>query len=252
MKNFKSFLEEQRSSKKPVAVWVVGGAASGKSTVAELALVKGLKFKLVDPDEGFEQILKKYNLGNEIEKEDPAERKRKEEEKKRLGIKPVSVKDLKDPMDFFKIKKPTVNGAAAIGREIARRTQEDAIAKRDNLVFVETGVQVGKIRNMKKRLEDEGYRTYIVYVGINPKANLSKQDDFEKVLEVIKQRSNKRASGGGRKLDDDILRKSLSGQEKVKSQLLPIFRRDVLYIDTGSGSVSQNATKLKTAISRLL
>lgn len=250
MKSFSTFITEK--TKRPIAVWVVGGAASGKSTVGEMALVKGLRMKLVDPDEGFEQILRKFNLGNEIEKETPEDRKRKEEEKKKLGIKPVSVKDLKDPMDFFKIKKPTVNGAAAIGREIARRTQEDAIAKQDNIVFVETGVQVGKIRNMKKRLEDLGYQTFIVYVGIQPKLDLSKEKNFEAVLDVIKQRSNKRASGGGRKLDDAILRKSLSGQEQVKKQLVPIFRTNVLWIDTSKGSVAQNAAKVKARISKLL
>lgn len=247
--NYKQLKEALR---KPIAVWVVGGAASGKSTVADVALIRGLKFKLIDPDEPFEKILKQYNLGTEIEQESPEEKKRKAELKKQGKLTTVSMGDLADPMDYFKVKKPTVNGAAAVGREITKRNKESAIAQRDNIAFVETGALVGQIRNMKKRLEDLGYITLVAYVGPNAKADLSNSKNFEATLDVIMQRSSKRAGSGGRKLDDAILRKSLSSQSKVKKELLPLFGRNVLYLDTLKSSVKRNATDLRKMVRKFL
>ncbi|MBT3369078.1 MAG: hypothetical protein HN416_18185, partial [Nitrospina sp.] len=46
MKSFTTHIEEAKTPK-PSAVWVLGGAASGKSTIAEQAIVKGLGFELI-------------------------------------------------------------------------------------------------------------------------------------------------------------------------------------------------------------
>ena len=80
MKRFKTHMIEARMAKKN-AVWVIGGAASGKSTVAETALVKGLKFTLIDVDVPFERLLKKFNVSSEIKKVSAEDKKKREAEK---------------------------------------------------------------------------------------------------------------------------------------------------------------------------
>jgi|APSaa5957512535_1039671.scaffolds.fasta_scaffold03967_11 hypothetical protein len=250
MKRFSTYLTEAR--KRPVAVWVVGGAASGKSTIAEAAIVKGLKFVLIDPDEPFEKILKKFKLGSDIEADSPEEKKRKAELKKAGVTKTTKMADLKDPMDFFKGRRPTTNAASAVGREITRRKQEDTLASRKNIVFVETGGQVGRIRNLKNKLESEGWRTYIVFVGIRPDLDLNNQKNFDAVAKEIEKRGAKRQAGGGRGLSLDILKKSLSMMEKVKKDLVPLFGRSKMMVDTAEGDPRKNINKVKAAIKRLI
>ena len=244
MKSFKTHLEEAKTPK-PSAVWVVGGAASGKSTIAEDAIVKQLGFELIDVDQPFEAMLKKFKLSPVIEKPPAKTAAQKAADK----LKPkVTMSDLKDPMDFFNGKKPSTLGASAVAREITKRKNESVMASKKNICFVETGGQIGAIKNKKKDLEDLGYKTFVVYVGVHPKKNLSNEKEFQVVLNTLKERGNKRLKGGGRGLDPKILESSLRQQIKVRDQLLPIFSRNQLLIDTTDGDPRKNIAKTKKTI----
>tara|TARA_Y100000034_G_scaffold136371_1_gene212441 strand:+ start:2042 stop:2794 length:753 start_codon:yes stop_codon:yes gene_type:complete len=244
MKTFITYLEEAKVPK-PSAVWVVGGAASGKSTIAENAIVRQLKFELIDVDEPFEKMLKKFSLSSVIEKPPPKTAAQKAADKLKT---PVKMSDLEDPMDFFKDKKPSTLGASAVAREITKRRNIEVTEARKNVVFVETGGQIGAIKNKKKALEDLGYKTFIVFVGVHPELNLNKPKDFQKVLDTLIDRGQQRLRAGGRGLDPKILETSLKQTQKVKDQLVPIFGRNKLFIDTTDGNPTKNIAKTKRTI----
>ena len=82
MQRFKSFLHEGKNT--PHAIWVVGGAASGKSTVAEKAIVSDLKFTLIDVDKPFEEMLKQFNLSPDIKKSTPEQLEKSRARKKKI------------------------------------------------------------------------------------------------------------------------------------------------------------------------
>ena len=249
MKRFKTHMIEARMAKKN-AVWVIGGAASGKSTVAETALVKGFKFTLIDVDVPFERLLKKFNVSSEIKKVSAEDKKKREAEKKAQGIKAVSMKALADPEDMFKLKKASVGSIGAVAREITSRSQESTIAAGRNLVFVETGGQIGKIKNMKKRLEGAGYKTFVVFVGVHPELDLNKKENFDKVFQIVQARGSDRQAAGGRGLDPKILERSLRVSEKVKKELLPLFKRNRLILDSANNKPRALITKTKSVISK--
>lgn len=247
MQSFKTFITEK--SKQPTAVWVVGGAASGKSTIAESTLVKKLGFVLIDVDKPFEFYLKKFNLSPDIQKQTPEQRKKAQEKKKKedalikAGKLPPRKKmaDYENPEDYFKDNPPTTNRASVVAREKTRRLKDTTLEKRDNVVFVETGGQIGRIRNEKKKMEEMGYKTYIVYVGPYANEDLEKPAVYKKTYDLIVKRGEKRRKSGGRGLDPKILETSLKQSVKVKKELLPLFGRNQLMIDTSStGGLRKN------------
>ncbi|MBT4088903.1 MAG: hypothetical protein HOE30_10450 [Deltaproteobacteria bacterium] len=242
MKSFTTHIEEAKTPK-PSAVWVLGGAASGKSTIAEQAIVKGLGFELIDTDEPLDKMLKKFGLSMTISLPKP-----KTAEQKANAKKPVKMADLDDPMDFFKTSKPTVTRARVVANEITKRKNADVTSARKNVVFVETGGNLGAVANKKKLLEDQGYKTFAIMVGVQPMLDLSKDENFQRVFDTIQDRSNKRLSGGGRTVDPKILKSSLLVTQKVRDKLMPVFGKNKLFIDTSSGDPRKNIAKTKRAI----
>jgi len=241
--------------KQPYAVWVVGGAASGKSTVAEKAIAQGLGFELIDVDDPFEKLVKKYKLSFDIKAPTPEERARSKEieQLRKAGKLPPAQKmtDLKNPEDFLK-GKPSTNKASVVARELTKRKQEQGMNSRKNLLFVETGGQIGAIKNKKKQLEEIGYKTFVVLVGIHPELDLNKQSNFDKVAGIVTLRGKKRAGAGGRNLDPKILEKSLKQVEKVKKELLPVFGKNKLIIDTSNDNPTKNISTVKSTIKRFM
>jgi hypothetical protein len=246
MKSFLTHIDEAKTPK-PSAVWVVGGAASGKSTIAEDAIVRQLGFELIDVDQPFEMMLKKFGLSPEIQKPVPKTAAEKAKDKA-MGKVPVTMSDLKDPMDFFKGKEPSTLGASAVAREITKRNTEQVTTALKNVVFVETGGQIGAVKNKKLAFEKLGYKTFIVMVGVQPELDLSNKKNFDRVLATLTERGNKRRKGGGRGLDPKILETSLKQSQKVRDTLVPIFGKNKLFIDTSSGDPRKNIAKTKRAI----
>ena len=244
MKSYSSFLHEMKT-KAPHAIWVLGGAASGKSTIAEKSIVKGLKFVLIDVDKPFEEFLKKYNLPPDIRKSTDAEKAKAKLKRDKLKADieagkakaPPAMKDLADPEDYFKTKKKiTTNHASVVAREKTARLKDSTLAQKQNVVFVETGGQIGRIKNEKKAMEAMGYRTFVVYVGPYVDPDLEKPAVYKKFKDLIVKRGEKRRKGGGRGLDEKILETSLKQSIKVKKELLPLFKKDVFFVDTGEKS----------------
>jgi hypothetical protein len=258
MQRFKSFLHEGKNT--PHAIWVVGGAASGKSTVAEKAIVSDLKFTLIDVDKPFEEMLKQFNLSPDIKKSTPEqlEKSRARKKKNDALIKagkmkaPTKMADMEDPMDFLKGSKPTTNRVSVVAREKTRRLKDSTIKNLQNVVFVETGGQIGRIRNEKAAMEKLGYNTFIVYVGVYADLDLNLPVNFNKVRAKITERGLKRAKEGGRNLDPKILETSLKQSVKVQKELVPLFGKNTMVVDTAQGSVSSNQKKVTQRIKKWL
>ena len=240
-------------SKHPHAIWVVGSAASGKSTIAEKAF-ESPKYTLIDVDKPFERLISKYGL-SPIITSDTEEEKAKRKEKAQLikeGVLPPAPKmiDYKNPELYLRHdgNPPTTNRCSVVSREIIRRDKAKAIDNFESIVFVETGGQVGRIKNEKKHLESLGYHTLIVYVGIEPDLDLNDVYEFESILDILVDRSKYRASKGGRDLDVAILGKSLDMMKKVKEKLLPEFGDDVLIINNNTKNLKKLIKETKSLI----
>ena len=187
MQRFSSFLTEGKNT--PHAVWVVGGAASGKSTIAEKAIIKDMGFTLIDVDKPFEELLKRYKLSADIMKQTDEQKAFAKEKKAKLDADvkagrvkaPLKMSEYKDPMDYLKNNKPTTNRVSVVAREQTSRLKVESLEKLRNICFVETGGQIGRIKNEKAAMEKMGYSTFIVYVGVHAGLDLTVPANYKKV-----------------------------------------------------------------------
>ena len=95
-----------------------------------------------------------------------------------------------------------------------------------------------------------GYNTFIVYVGVFADLDLTKKKNFQKVKAEITKRGIQRAREGGRNLDPKILETSLNQSIKVQKELLPLFKKNMLVVDTSDSDPATNQAKTTRVIKR--
>jgi predicted ABC-type ATPase len=143
------------------------------------------------------------------------------------------MRDLDDAEDFLKGKELVRHGdLAVVAREATRRRLERCIVEKKNLLIVETGGLLGKLRNMKNRLEEEGYGTFLVWVELGG-------------LEDALRRNNMRKESGGRHLGEAVVERSFQVAAEVREPLLAEFFPEALVVDNSSDSEDDLAHKIE-------
>ena len=269
----------RQEARRPCAIWVCGAAASGKSRIAEAAILP-LGFELVDVDQWYEDLARRHGLrpdrvepsGEEKEREKAARRSRARAERlfqgvssggwtdpvafletlraavaegeidsrtardlaaevrTKVGVEPVPSEALRqalwprmadwaDPLDALRERAElSLEYVLAVARELARRSIATARAERKDLLFVETGGQTGKVLKLKEALEEEGYRTFLVWVAV-------------RTSEIARRRDAARRTSGGRGLDPAILDRTFAIAERSRPLLTAAFNPDFIEID---------------------
>ncbi len=281
------------------AIWACGAAAAGKSCISEAAVLP-LGFELIDADQTYEVLLKKYKLSRDdiIENGESREytkalryaRRLADRLSKKEGAKgrvdahefiagltqavreiklgdeyarqlidivqakagkismPVDsfrkavfplMSDWDDPLDYLKDKKPVTRGhVLAVAREMTRRSTANSRNDKMNLLFVETGGQTGRLVNMKKALETEGYHTFLLWFYL---------DSVDDVL----RRNEIRSASGGRRLNTDIIQRSFQVAERAREQLVKEFHPNAIEVDNnqdGNQYIQSKIAEIRTVI----
>lgn len=261
------------------ALWACGAAATGKSCICEAAVLP-LDFVLIDVDQTYDELLKKYELSwNDIIENGEnreytktlryarrlAERLTGEEDANGLvdphkfiasltqAVRDNRIKDdyagqfidivqtkigkvsmpgdsfrkivfpmmsdWDDPLDYLKDKNPVTRGhVLAVARELTRRRLVSSRNHKKNLLFVETGGQTGRLINLKKALETEGYHTFLLWFYLESVKN-------------ARRRNETRGASGGRSLKTEIIQRSFQVAKHARDQLVREFQPNTFEID---------------------
>jgi len=195
------------------AVFLAGGPGSGKSySVNQIFgiddIMKGtsaLGLKVVNSDPAFEYFLKKRGV-------DP----------KSLG---------KMTQKVFNYYTTSKNNPRQKGKEMKKKLQAIYEKGRLGLIIDGTGHQYGKIEKQKKRLEELGYDTSMIFVNTS--------------LPVALKRNSQR----DRVLPEDLVKKSWSDVQNNMGKFQSLFGSDFLIVDNSEiGNFSKmHAEKIKAA-----
>ena len=94
-----------------------------------------------------------------------------------------------------------------------------------------TGGSFGTIRNQKKKLEDLGYETFMLYV--------------DTTLDTALKRNIKRGEQGGRRLRDEDVARSWSAVDKNKQLYIDLFKDNIAILDGNDSSNPNNEIQSK-------
>ncbi len=241
------FLRELfESNSTPSVVFVLGSASQGKSSVADKVVEEEFGFTLIDLDRPADKYRKQFNIPDSIPKMTDAEKARQAEKKelRKQGKLPPAPKmtDFEDPEDYLKTIPAGKHGphhAMIAAGAVTKKQAEQAIANKEDLVFVETGGKAG----MKGRIEqfkELGYNVYCIFVAIHPELDLNSERDFNAVAkETIRRQKNR-----SRQLDPEIIKKALKQSQKTKEKVLPLFQ-NIEFVDTGKLDQAQSADRTR-------
>ena len=127
----------------------------------------------------------------------------------------------KDMPDDEQEKRDTVRSRA---KQLTGNQQALYIAGRLGLIIDGTAKDVSKIEKIKKELEEIGYETRMVFVNTNLKVSIKRNTDrFEKE--------------GGRKVPEEILKKSWQGVQDNMMKFQQLFGPKRFYIVDNSGGM---------------
>lgn len=188
------------------AIFLAGGPGSGKSTAVRahvLPQVHGLK--VVNTDDMFELLMKKSIEAGELES-----------------------MDMKDDSRENRIKKLKMFNKS---RSLTKKRKEMFVDGRLGVVIDGTGGSFGTIRNQKKKLEDLGYETFMLYV--------------DTTLDTALKRNIKRGEQGGRRLRDEDVARSWSAVDKNKQLYIDLFKDNIAILDGNDSSNPNNEIQSK-------
>lgn len=285
------------------AVWVCGTPATGKSRIAEGALLP-LGFELIDSDSVFDHLAPAYDLGTEVPVPGDEEREhyrrlaasgriasrladstaaegrigvdafsRALEQaaedgllegkyalelgrtaRLRLGTGPVEVRwlrqalwprmaDWRDPLDYLSSQETvTHEHLRVVARELTRRRLVAARAERLPLLLVETGGQTAKLLRLRQDLENDGYRTYLIWVTLRR-------------LEDALRRNRLRRGEGSRSLGDEVIAHSFAVARASRERLVEAFGGSHLELDNsedGQAPLRRNIGRARVVIGEWL
>ena len=182
------------------AIFLAGGPGSGKSTAVR---------KFVNVDDVFELLMKKSIDSGDI-----------------------SNMDMQDDDRENRIKKLKMFNKS---KALTKKRKENFIQGRLGLVIDGTGGAFSTIKNQKKKLEELGYETFMMYV--------------DTTLEAAMERNIIRGKAGGRRLRDKDVIRSWNAVDKNKLPYESMFGDSIVIIDGGSTNNPLNkehAKKIKS------
>ncbi|HEY7215564.1 MAG TPA: hypothetical protein VIC28_13120 [Thermoanaerobaculia bacterium] len=220
-------------------MWVCGCPASGKTAIAEAAILP-LGFELIDSDAVFEHLLRQYGLSAEIQAPTAADKElaRRAAAARRSGQGP-KMADWGDPLDYLADKQPPTHGHLyAVAREITRRALVTGREERKSLLIVETGGQADKTLKTNQTLKLAGYKTFLIWVSLRS-------------LEDALRRNYARKAAGGRRLHAAIVERSFTVAQEVRGRLVDAFEPAVFAVDNsedGGGSLGDRIREVRAVI----
>jgi len=132
------------SKNQPLAIFMGGSAASGKTTFRKKYIDKIGKFTVLNVDDEYEPLLSKSNL----------------------------------PLDFRKFKGSEDLSTAAkqmgAAQTIIRQKYSDLKSNLQNLIIDGTGASSREVLKKKKELEDLGYKTMMIVIIVSPDISLQR------------------------------------------------------------------------------
>ena len=105
------------------------------------------------------------------------------------------------------------------------------VDNRLGVVIDGTGGSFGTIRNQKKKLEDLGYETFMLYV--------------DTTLDTALKRNIKRGEAGGRRLRDEDVARSWGAVDKNKQLYVDLFKDNIAILDGNDSSNPNNQIQSK-------
>lgn len=134
------FLE--KTSKKPIAIFMAGSAGAGKSSFRQKYIDKLGNFVVLNIDDEYEPLLQKANL----------------------------------PLDFRKYTSPeqlsTAAKAMGSAQKIHKQKYEKSKTDLQNIIIDGTGASIREVSKKKQELESLGYKTMMVLVFVTPDISL--------------------------------------------------------------------------------
>jgi predicted ABC-type ATPase len=149
--------------------------------------------------------------------------------------------DWADPMDYLKEQeRVTPTKLLMVAKEITQRRIERCSAEQRNLLIVETGTLFGKLIDTKERLEEERYRTFLVWLKL------------ESEMDALRRNEMRRAAGG-RGLSNQIIRRTFEMAGLAYEILLQKFAPHTTEIDNtpeGEAQMHARVTEVRRAVSQ--
>lgn len=132
LENWKKFLLNETNLKRK-AIYVVGGAGSGKSTVVKNLHLPKDDFVVINSDDEFERLLDKHAISKNIKDMTPDERSKQA-------------------------------SLSATARKTTQSKKEKHITDYDAMIIDSVGGDLKRIQNEKKDLEQLGYDVFMIFV----------------------------------------------------------------------------------------
>jgi predicted ABC-type ATPase len=130
--------------------------------------------------------------------------------------------DWQDPLDYLRGQESvTPTKLLMVAKEITRRRILAGGSKGQNLLVVETGGLWGSLIDTKEALEENGYRTFLLWMQLDS-------------VEAALRRNEMRRAAGGRGLSERIIRRSFQMTALAREILLEEFAPHTAEIDNTS------------------
>ena len=222
----------------PKVIFMAGGPGSGKSTVIR-RLGLGRSLEVINPDDHYEESLKKENIPmnrESILKKYAPIKKQYEEAVESGNLKLAN----KLETEYLELKKLLSKSMTLFNqaRKLSKEKQQQKMNAEEGYLVDGTGGNYGEISKQVNKLKSLGYEVAMIYIDIPKETSVS--------------RDSARGNIGGRSIGRKSVESSWDAVNKNKSAYENLFHDNLFYIDASEENFEKSINDISSKVNAFL